>query len=288
MIERIAPAKVNLYLHVGPLRADRLHDLASLFVFTEGGDHIRVEPAPAFSLSIEGPFSPLLADVPKERNIVFAAAALLQEYADIEDCAAITLVKNLPVAAGIGGGSADAAATLLALRDLWNIEITDAALEKLAFSLGADVPACLSATPIYVSGAGEILQSGTIPDGLHICLVNPRVDMPTGPIFKAFDSANKNPAAPELLQPDANNHQGFIDGINAARNDLEAIAVGKAPVIGEVLDLLARQEGALLARMSGSGATCFALFNNANHAEAAQAAAERNGWWAMASSLRMS
>ena len=287
MIERIAPAKVNLYLHVGPLREDRLHDLASLFVFTKGGDHIRVETAPAFSLNIVGPFSTLLADVPKERNIVFAAAALLQEYADIDDCAAITLEKNLPVAAGIGGGSADAAATLLALRDLWNINITDDALAKLAFSLGADVPACLSATPIYVSGAGEILQEGSIPDGLHICLANPRVDMPTGPIFKAFDAANTAPALPELTQPDADNKQSFLDGIKAARNDLETIAVGKAPVIGEVLDLLGGQNGALLARMSGSGATCFALFNSADDAEAAKASVERNGWWAMASPLRL-
>lgn len=287
MIALAAPAKINLYLHIGPVRRDGLHDLASLFVFAHDGDVIRVEPATSLSLAVTGPYAPLLKDLPPKKNLVYRAAEMLASEAGVEAGAAITLEKNLPVAAGVGGGSADAAAALRALTKLWNADIGDAALARLAFRLGADVPACLAEAPVNVSGAGERIEKGPVLPPLWIALVNPRLEMPTGPIFRAFDKAHAAPAHPCLANFRAANYTQLDQAMRATRNDLEAFAIEKAPVIREVIDGLAAAPGAIAARMSGSGATCFALFASAPAAARAAQAAKARGYWAMASALHV-
>ncbi|MEX6633123.1 4-(cytidine 5'-diphospho)-2-C-methyl-D-erythritol kinase [Hyphococcus lacteus] len=287
MIVENAPAKINLYLHIGPVRSDGLHDLASLFAFTEKGDVIRVENSRSLSLKISGPFSHLLKDLPPENNLVLRAARALAAHTGTEHGAKITLGKNLPIAAGIGGGSADAAATLRALVKLWHLDISDASLASIAFTLGADIPACLARAPVNVSGAGEVLTKGPMLPPLWACLVNPRVEMPTGPIFQAFDRAHKNPPAADLIPLATTNYNLLHSGLKSARNDLEPFAQKHAPVIGNVVDMLAGMPGALISRMSGSGATCFALFSSKMSAERASQRAHSFGWWALASRLHV-
>ena len=287
MIVETAPAKVNLYLHIGPLRRDRLHDIASLFVFAEDGDVIRAKAAPELSLDVAGPYADALKGLAPEKNLVWRAAERLAALAGVKTGAAITLEKNLPIAAGVGGGSADAAAALRALRRLWNADVSDAALSALAFSLGADVPACLARAPVNVSGAGEKLAPGPALPPLWICLVNPRVEMPTGPVFRAFDAGTLQPQQPELVTARIASYDALTAALRAARNDLEPFAVARAPVVKTVIDTLADAPGALIARMSGSGATCFALFASAPAASRAAALARSCGWWALASRLHV-
>lgn len=287
MIAESAPAKVNLYLHVGPVRRDGLHDLASLFVFAQEGDVIRVEPAKTLSLAVAGPFAHVLKDLPPEKNLVFRAATLLADRCGVKVGAAITLEKNLPVAAGVGGGSADAAAALRALQRLWRADIGEAALSRLAFSLGADVPACLARAPVNVSGAGEILSKGPALPPLWICLVNPRAAMPTGPVFRAFDRAVPAPEKPVCDSFRVMNYAMLRKAMARTRNDLEPFAIAGAPVVRTVIEALAAAPGAIAARMSGSGATCFALFSSRESAARAAAAARARGWWAMASALHV-
>ncbi|MEZ5894364.1 MAG: 4-(cytidine 5'-diphospho)-2-C-methyl-D-erythritol kinase [Parvularculaceae bacterium] len=287
MIAERASAKINLYLHVGPLRRDRLHDLASLFVFAHDGDVIRVEPAAKLSLNMTGPFAGELAGLSPEKNLVFRAAKELSNACGVKTGAAITLEKNLPIASGVGGGSADAAAALRALIKLWNARISDDALAKLAFSLGADVPACLKRSPVNVSGAGERLTPGPALPPLWVTLVNPGVDMPTGPVFRAFDARYPSPPAPSLARLYRCDYEGVKAMMRTTRNDLESVAIARAPVIADVIASLAAAPGALGARMSGSGATCFALFSSAAAASRAARAATGRGWWAMASALHV-
>ncbi len=285
MITETAPAKVNLYLHIGAVRPDGLHDLASLFVFTDDGDVVHVEKADRLSLNVTGPFAGALNDSPPQQNLVWKAAALLRnEYAVIGG-AAITLEKNLPVAAGIGGGSADAAAALRALIRLWNLDVAEEALARLAFQLGADVPACLSRAPVNVSGAGEILSPGPSLAPLWICLINPGVAMPTGRVFRAFDAANPSPAAPVLATSTGATCEAAVELLRQTRNDLEPVACAIAPEVKAVLAFLVARPGALGARMSGSGATCFALFSSSAGAKRASVSAKARGWWALASRL---
>ncbi len=285
MITEIAPAKINLYLHVGGLRDDGLHDLASLFVFTCDGDNISVAPSDELSLRVEGPFSGALNDLPPEKNLIWQAAVLLQKEFSIARSAEILLEKNLPIAAGIGGGSADAAAAMRALIKLWDVEITDAALSRLAFKLGADVPACLRRAPVNVTGAGEEVSPGPTLPSLWACIVNPGVDMPTGPVFRAFDAANPSPSRPLLEALHGDGYDAVAVLMSDTRNDLEPMACVIAPEIGATLLFLRQQSGAIAARMSGSGATCFALFSTFDAAKRAQNCAQSAGWWALASPL---
>ena len=287
MIVETAPAKVNLYLHVGPVRRDGLHDLASLFVFTEDGDAIAAAPAPALSLQATGPFAPARSGLAPEDNLVWRAAALLRQACGVTQGAAITLKKNLPVAAGIGGGSADAAAALRALVKLWRLDISRDALSALAFRLGADVPACLERAPVNVSGAGETIERGPRLPSLWVCLVNPGVETPTGPIFRAFDRAHPKPAAPELAHLAPADSVALRAMMERTRNDLAPFAMRHAPVIGRVVAMLARAPGVIAARMSGSGATCFGLFASAAAAGRTARRARAKGWWAMASRVHV-
>lgn len=284
-VVELAPAKVNLYLHVGGVRADGLHALASVFVFADVGDVLTVTPAADLSLRVTGPFAPALAGGPVADNLVLRAARELRAAAGVRSGAHIVLDKQLPVAAGIGGGSADAAATLRALSRLWRIDIGADRLARLAFGLGADVPACLDGRPVHVAGAGENLAAGPVLPPVWICLVNPGVATPTGPIFRAFDRAHPHPAAPAFHRPAARTIGALRDLMAASRNDLQAPAIAAVPVIAEVLASVSACPGAIEARMSGSGATVFALFASRAAAQRAARVAAARGWWSAAARI---
>lgn len=285
MITEVAPAKINLYLHVGALRRDRLHDQESIFVFADAGDVLTAEDADALSLKLTGPFAGALARDPVEKNLVMRAALLLKKQAGVQEGARLVLDKRLPVASGVGGGSADAAAAIRALVRLWGLDISAADLRRLAFSLGADVPACLDRAPVRVSGAGEVLSAGPVLPPLWVCLANPRVPMPTGPVFRAFDAGAPYPAKPSRLFMTGRDYQAVTGLMEKSRNDLEPIAIRRQFVIQTVIERLASRPGALAARMSGSGATVFGLFSSAAAARRAGQDMAGRGWWSMSAAL---
>ncbi|MHA6326845.1 4-(cytidine 5'-diphospho)-2-C-methyl-D-erythritol kinase [Roseivivax sp. CAU 1753] len=270
-IEQFAPAKVNLTLHVTGQRPDGYHELTSLVVFADVGDVVRVTDADALTLEVTGPMA---AGVPTGRdNLVLRAAELLDPVRG----AHIVLEKHLPSAAGIGGGSSDAAATLRALSTLWGMPIP-----RQTVSLGADVPMCLEPLAQLVSGIGE----GALPvqglPALPAVLVNPGVEVATVDVFGALADKDNAPMPedwPEL--PDVAAMATFLAG---TRNDLAAATLTLVPEIGAVTQALG---DALIARMSGSGATCFGLYPDASSATAAAAriAAEHPGWWVRAVTL---
>ncbi|MEL7489742.1 MAG: 4-(cytidine 5'-diphospho)-2-C-methyl-D-erythritol kinase [Pseudomonadota bacterium] len=286
MIQEAAPAKINLYLHVGPVREDGFHELASLFVFAEDGDLVTVAPSDDVTLAITGPFAAALKEFPPEDNLVFKAAALLRAEFGVAAGAAITLDKRLPVAAGIGGGSADAAAALRALVRLWRLEVAEEALLRLAFALGADVPACLTRAPLNVTGAGECLADGPALPPLWICLINPRVAVSTGAIFRAFDAVHTAPHGPALYPSAVIADVSDLEIMaSQTRNDLQPFAVDLQPEIADVLQFLAHSPDILMSRMSGSGATCFGLFASIDAAAACAEKGRAKGWWSMASAI---
>lgn len=270
-----APAKVNLALHVTGRRDDGYHLLDTLVVFTEVGDTVSVAAAEQDSFTIQGPFAGLLDD--EADNLVLRARDLLRSlYGDLPPVA-ISLEKNLPVASGIGGGSSDAAATLRALMRLWGIELSADALAAAALRLGADLPMCLYARTLVARGIGEEIEPVEGIPPLHMVLTNPGVAVPTPAIFRALASRD-NPPLPRLAGAKA-----LFDWLAATRNDLEAPARALATEIGDVLSALSAS-GAALARMSGSGATCFGLFNSPAEAEAAASAiaAQYPAWYVTA------
>lgn len=283
VIERHAYAKVNLYLHVTGRRADGYHELDSLFVRAGIGDLLTIEPAPDLSLTIEGPFADKLTS-DADDNLVLAAARRLADALGVAPKAAMKLQKNLPVAAGLGGGSADAAAALSGLITLWQGELPADRLRAIAFDLGADVPACLETRPQQVAGAGEILRNAPVLPNAWLVLVNPGVDLPTGRVFQRFDGGFGEPA-PLARAPSTLNE--LVDELALRGNDLERPAIEVEPVIAEVSAALAGEAGILLARMSGSGATCFGLAADEAAARAAsqEIAAVRPDWWAAAAPI---
>jgi 4-diphosphocytidyl-2-C-methyl-D-erythritol kinase len=265
---RFAPAKVNLYLHVTGKRADGYHLLDSLAVFPATGDVVAAEPADELSLAITGPFGAILEA--EADNLLLRAARLLGPTRG----AALRLEKNLPVASGIGGGSADAAAALRVLCALWGIE--DADLRALALQLGADVPVCLASRPARMQGIGEVLAPAPVLPDFGMVLVNPGVAVPTPAVFRARQGEFS--AAADL--PDGwADVDAMVAALAALGNDLQAAAIDIAPVIGEALAALAVLPGAKLARMSGSGATCFAIFATPKAAHEAAAQIGRPSWW---------
>ena len=266
-VQEAAPAKLNLALHVTGQRVDGYHLLDSLVVFAAAGDAVQLDPGP-LSLRIDGQFG---AGLSADDNLCLDAARMAGANA------AITLTKNLPVASGIGGGSADAAAVLRGLARM------GAVLPDRPERLGADVPVCLASRPLRMRGVGEVLDP--VPDmpDLHLVLVNPGVGISTPQIFKALVQKD-NPPLPPL--PDRFDLAGLVDYLKTCRNDLQAPAEALCPAVTDVLAAL-RAEGALLARMSGSGATCFGIFADA---AAAGLAAYRIGtgpgdWWITATGL---
>ena len=285
-IARLAPAKINLFLHVGPLEADGYHPLASLVVFADVGDRLTVEPAERLSLTVTGPFAGALDG--EGDNLVLRAVRALGAAAGIgEPGLRITLDKRLPVAAGLGGGSSDAGAALKLARDALGLPLDDAALAEIAAGIGADGPMCLHARAAWAEGRGDVLsfEDGLPP--LPALLVNPGVPSSTGAVYRAFDEGSAG-RAERPASPSARDAASVIDWLSAQRNDLQAPAVALAPAIGEALARTAGLPGARLTRMSGSGATVFALFDTAAAAAAAggSLAALQPGWWVRPTTLR--
>ena len=285
-VERLAPAKVNLTLRVlgrrpaGQPQAG-YHELDSLVVFAGVGDRLTLTPAKAPGLAVAGPFAAALAG--GGANLALTALKRAAQVFDRPPNVALRLEKNLPVAAGIGGGSADAAAVLSGLVELWGLDPAQRALHDLALSLGADVPVCLAGRPCRVAGIGERVTPLPALPPAALLLVNPRVPLATPPVFAARQGA----FSPPLDWP-----AGFADAaalaafVAAGGNDLTAAAVSLVPAVRAVLDALAAL--APLARgMSGSGATCFALHGTLDEAAAAAArlGAAQPGWWIAAAPL---
>ena len=270
-ISVLARAKVNLTLHVTGQRGDGYHLLDSLVVFAELGDRIHVEPADTLTLSLRGDEAAGLSV--GEDNLVLRAAKAFSCDAG----AAITLDKALPVASGIGGGSADAAATLVALSRLWGRPMPGAAA---VLALGADVPVCLAGHAARMQGIGEIVSplAHPLPE-CALVLVNPRVQVATPAVFKAL-ARKDNPAMPTPL-PKLSGVAELAAFLQMQRNDLEPPALGLQPVIADAKRAIGAQPGCHLARMSGSGATCFGLFADPLSAAAAATAlrAAHPGWW---------
>lgn len=260
-----APAKLNLALHVRGRLPDGRHALETIFAFTVDGDLLAGEEADDLSLTIEGPFAD---DLSRNDNLVVHAARSLAERAGVNSRVALTLTKNLPVASGVGGGSADAAAALRLLTAMWGID--PALAQEVAPSLGADVPACLLSLTARGEEAGdrlELVDAGIA--GAPVLLLNPRVPLSTGAVFARWDGVDRGP----------------LGDWREGRNDLEPAAQALVPAIGDVLDWLAVQRGAAHARMSGSGATCFVLFDDEPARDAAAAACP-DEWWHLATVLR--
>ncbi|CAH2600108.1 4-diphosphocytidyl-2-C-methyl-D-erythritol kinase [Rhodovastum atsumiense] len=269
-----APAKVNLFLHVVGRRPDGYHLLDSLAVFPHVGDVLHADPAEELSLALAGPFGGAL--VAEADNLVLRAARALAAAAGIAPRARLVLEKNLPVASGIGGGSADAAAALRLLGRLWDVAVPDADLHAIALGLGADVPVCLASRAARMGGVGEALAEAPALPGFGMVLVNPGVAVATPAVFRARSGPFSAPAALPAGWADA---AALARDLAALSNDLEPPAVALQPVIGTVLDALRAAPGCLLARMSGSGATCFGLFADPPAAEAAASLLRRPGWW---------
>ena len=267
----LARAKINLCLHVTGQRGNGYHLLDSLVVFADIGDRISCVPAKDLALTITGPEAAGLST--EADNLVLRAA---RAFGNAQG-AAITLDKRLPVASGIGGGSADAAATLLALSRMWRVGLPDAAA---VLRLGADVPVCLAGHPARMRGVGEVVTAlpHPLPDA-HLVLVNPRVQVSTPVVFNGL-ARKDNPPLPADL-PRLKSLPELAAFLMMQRNDLEAPALAAQPVIGQVKAALGGQTGCHLARMSGSGATCFGLFADPLTAAAAASAirAAHPGWW---------
>lgn len=281
----LAPAKVNLFLHVGPVDAEGYHPLASLVAFADDGDRVEVTRADRLSLTVEGPFAAGLEG--GGDNLMLRALRALGEAAGIgEPPLAVRLDKRLPVAAGLGGGSSDAGSALKIARDLLGLTLDDHALAEIAAVVGADGPMCLHARAAWAEGRGDRLTPEPRLPGLPAVLINPGVPSPTGAVYRAYDAgpvrtADRPPA------PAAWSVRGVVDWLAGQRNDLEAPAVGLAPGIADALAAAAALPGARLARMSGSGATVFALLDTQAEAKAGaeRLAAEYPDWWVVATIL---
>jgi len=278
----LARAKVNLYLHITGKRADGYHLLDSLIVFADIGDEIALAPANKLSLSIDGPFAAGLGAGPD--NLVLRAAQALQEVTNARSGAAIRLTKNLPVASGIGGGSADAAATLDGLCGLWDVAPGRAALLRIAARLGADVPVCLDGAASFVGGIGDELAPARGLPPAWLVLANPKVATPTPAVFRARQGPFSKPA--RWSEP-PRDFADFAARLRSSANDLTEAAISVTPAIRDVLVALAGLPGCVLARLSGSGATCFGLFADEPAARAAEAALRgaQPGWWVTAAPI---
>jgi 4-diphosphocytidyl-2-C-methyl-D-erythritol kinase len=282
-----APAKINLTLRVTARRTDGYHELCSLVCFADVGDILRLSGGVALALSVDGETAAeagTLAD-----NLVLKAARALQDQIPDLKTGQFRLTKRLPVAAGLGGGSADAAAALRLLSHLNEIAPVDWRLMHAARATGADVPVCLDPRPRIMRGIGELLSGPLALPKLDAVLVNPRVACPTAPVFKALRemSPDQDPVAQLLEKNDAPQKGALIEALMQSKNDLEAPALSLFPAIGEVLAALRATAGCRLARMSGSGATCFGLFESAQAASAAAAQLQSGhpGWWVKAATL---
>ncbi|MEH3123821.1 MAG: 4-(cytidine 5'-diphospho)-2-C-methyl-D-erythritol kinase [Sphingomonas phyllosphaerae] len=276
MIAETAPAKLNLALHVRARRVDGYHELETLFVFARDGDRVTVGPATVPGFTVTGPFAAAVG--PAADNLVTRAEAAFRQAFAPDAVHAVTLDKHLPVASGIGGGSADAAATLRALARLHGLPVDTPRLLTIAADLGADVPACLLGRPTFGRGRGDALAPIAGLGDMPALLVNPGVAVSTAQVFAHWGGVDRG--ALDLTGT-------TLERAMAGRNDLQPPAEAIAPVIGTVISRLAAAPGALLTRMSGSGATCFALFRDteARDSAAARIAADAPDWWVCATTI---
>jgi 4-diphosphocytidyl-2-C-methyl-D-erythritol kinase len=278
--EAFAPAKLNLYLHVGAPDGG-YHPICSLMAFADVGDRVSTFDAEALTLSIGGPFARELGD--GDDNLVLRAArALIAEAKRPLAPVGVSLDKRLPVASGLGGGSSDAGAAFRLLRETFGLSLSNDQLEALAASLGSDGAACLWGAPVIAQGRGERLSLAPTLPPLDAVLVNPRVPVSTAEVYRRYDAGGRfsevtPPAAPYAFE-DATELAAWLAGL---RNDLEAPAIAVAPAVGTVLETLADEPETLLARVSGSGGTCFALCASDIEAEslAERLEAMAPGWW---------
>jgi 4-diphosphocytidyl-2-C-methyl-D-erythritol kinase len=285
-----APAKINLTLRVVGRRSDGYHDLVSLVVFAGVGDTLTLTPARVLTLIVSGPTAPASGSI--EQNLVLKAARALAERVEGLKVGRFDLAKRLPVAAGLGGGSADAAAALRLLARLNKLALDDPRVMAAARVTGADVPVCLNPRPRVMRGIGDILSDPLALPKLPAVLVNPRVAVPTKDVFAALHAHRaaqaENAGASDVAIEGARLPiSKLIDRLAQGRNDLEAPAIAIAPVIDQVLTDLRALKGCRLARMSGSGATCFGLFGSAPAAAAAARALRTRhpDWWVRATKL---
>lgn len=262
-VRRFAPAKVNLALHVTGKRADGYHELDSLVAFAGVGDWLEIEPADTVSLTVTGPRA---AGVPDDQNNLVWQAA---EWLGPGRGAALTLEKHLPHAGGIGGGSADAASALRGLAEVWGVDVPGGAQ-----TLGADVPVCLHGSPVRMRGIGDVLDDVPPLPKMWIVLVNAGVEVPTGSVFRAMERVDN----PPMATPEWQDFESFLMWLNDTRNDMEAAARAQASVIGVALELLRAVRGCRFVRMSGSGGTCFGLFETENDARDATFVLPKD-WW---------
>jgi 4-diphosphocytidyl-2-C-methyl-D-erythritol kinase len=276
-----APAKVNLFLHVGPPAADGYHPLCSLMVFADVGDRLSALDAGALELEVTGPFADGAPAGP-DNLVLRAARALLERARGPVAPARLALEKMLPVAAGLGGGSSDAGAALRLLRDVLDIRLDDPALEAVAASLGADGAACLWGRPVLAEGRGERLSPAPALPVLDAVLVNPRTPVSTPAVYRALDASGRFGDIARPPMPDAfEDAREVAAWLAAQRNDLGAPAIAVEPQVGAVLETLADEPETLLARVSGSGGTCFALCAGDIEAEglAERLEAMAPHWW---------
>lgn len=271
-VEEFAPAKVNLTLHITGQRSDGYHLLDSLVVFPEVGDRVSATLSETLSLEVDGPKASGVPTGPE--NLMLKAARLLKAGKG----ASLHLKKNLPHPAGIGGGSSDAAATLRALSNLWEVPQLPA---QDVLALGADVPVCMSPEPQIMRGIGDELTTVVGLPPFWVVLVNPGVDCPTGSVFDRLDQKQN---APMTAIPRFQGVPDLADWLRLQRNDLEKPARLVAPAISTVFDAL--DQDSAVARMSGSGATCFGIYETEAQAKTAAARLDGQGWWIAAAPVR--
>jgi 4-diphosphocytidyl-2-C-methyl-D-erythritol kinase len=282
MIREFAPAKINLFLHVGGRRDDGYHNLESLAVFASVGDEVTIEEADELSVHVDGPFAGALKNEPD--NLVLRAARKFGELAEIEPHVRITLTKNLPVASGIGGGSSDAAATFRALSHLYPGRVTLPQLWNAGAEIGSDVPVCVLPGCWWMTGRGERFASISEIGTFDAVLVNAGTSLSTADAYAALAARTGEGQMPKPQR--FGTVAQLADYLRGSRNDLEPPARAICPVIGDSLDALT-QNKALLARMSGSGGTCFGLYPSAVAAQAAAEAILRAhpNWWVTPATL---
>lgn len=282
-----APAKLNLFLHVLAKRPDGLHELESLVVFSDFGDELEFDLAQTqLTLSVSGPMIGGWS-LPWETrdNSVMQAALKLGEGRPARKAAArIHLIKNIPIAAGLGGGTTDAAATLLALNEAWGIGHSSDEIERIGLEIGADVPVCLRRRATFVAGIGEKLTEAPALPPIHLVIAHTKHLLPTQDVFHELDEddwSGKGPPLPAAFR----DVPALVKYLAETKNDLEAPAIRLQPQIERLLADLRAAKGCLLARMSGSGAACFGLFASGEAAEDAARETEAKGWWAVATRL---
>ena len=284
-LSAVARAKLNLFLHVTGRRDDGYHLLDSLVVFTEFGDRLTVAPGADLTLNVSGPFSSDLATTPADDNLILRAAMALQSETGTRSGARISLEKHIPTGAGLGGGSADAATALCLLQRLWGVSLRSDRLAEIALSLGADVPVCLAGRPARMTGIGEAIEplQGWALD-IPVVLTHTQQSLSTPSVFRELTNAERG-GAPAGALAIPHDTADLFEQLGHTRNDLAAAAIRLQPGIAGLLNSLQASTGCGLARMSGSGAACFGLFEATEAAEKAARDLSAQGYWAVSTRI---